>query len=56
MIDSYRVPVLILVFTALLAACGQGGQQQTRDEAAAERLLVAPVGGRGGLSDGRGAQ
>lgn len=30
MIDSYRVPVLILVFTALLAACGQGGQQQAK--------------------------
>ena len=30
MIDTYRVPVVVLIFSALLAACGQGGQQQAK--------------------------
>ena len=30
MIDTYRVPVVVLIFSALLVACGQGGQQQAK--------------------------
>ena len=30
MIDTYRVPVVVLIFSALLSACGQGGQQQAK--------------------------